>query len=197
MNFPHDICIIDLEINQVLQPDGSHKDGSVIELGAVWYRRDHLIHDTFEMRIESEEPLSEYIKTLCPHIESRYPFSLNTVLESFEAWIKAQNRSFIIGAWGNDHSYLLTYLKDRNLGLSDKLYRGLSRGVNVRHYMDMANVIYNKKPTSRGLFGMLNCWGLVFDGKQHQAMIDALNTAYLLDKVVSHKEKVLRLLGGK
>jgi inhibitor of KinA sporulation pathway (predicted exonuclease) len=197
MNFPHDICIIDLEINQVLQEDGTHKDGSIIEIGAVWYGRDHVIRNTYASMVMPEEPLSNYIKTLCPHIDGHTQIPFTEVLAQFDEWCNDENRSFIIGTWGNDHTYLLKYIKDREIWISDKLYRALSRGVNIRHYMDMANVIYNKKPLKRGLIGMLNCWGLEFDGKQHEALIDALNTAYLLDAVVNHKEKVLTLLGGK
>jgi inhibitor of KinA sporulation pathway (predicted exonuclease) len=196
VNFPHDICIIDLEINQILQPDGSHQDGSLIELGAVWYRRDHVIADTYQSAIMPEEPLSEYIQTLCPHIDGHTRMSFTEVLMAFDNWCDEQNRSFVIGAWGNDHTYLMKYFKTREIWVSSKLYRALTRGVNIRTYMDMANVIYNKKPLKRGLIGMLNCWGLEFDGTQHQATVDALNTAYLLDAVINHRDKIQALIGG-
>jgi inhibitor of KinA sporulation pathway (predicted exonuclease) len=202
MNFQTDFLILDLELNQILQPDGTHQNGSIIEIGAYWYQRDHRVDgycddpdEAFCYAVESQEPLSAYIKTLCPHLTGAAALPLNAVMDSLDRWTRTKNRAFKVAAWGNDGKYLLDTLAERSVCVSSKLFTALNRSVDLRNYVEMASVMLNKKRKGKGLRGHMEAWGLGFVGTQHRANVDAWNTARLLRNCATSLDQVRGILG--
>jgi inhibitor of KinA sporulation pathway (predicted exonuclease) len=162
---------IDLEMNQ--------PSGRIIAIGAVAFN-DNGIVDTFHEWVNPNEPLNDFIRTLC-HVDVDLGSmdQLDDVYDKFKIFVEKHGCHRQAIAWGGGDCRTLkqqiSASKDWCLGRTEMNVKCLvqailhSRGVKVQG----------------GLSKSLGKFGLKFQGTKHRADSDALNTALLYLKIIS------------
>lgn len=160
------LCVLDLEMNQ--------PSGNIIQIGAACYdiKQDKII-STFLETVNPGEKLSEYIIDLThisqASVDEARP--LDEVARSFSEWATGVGVGNLLASWGSDYNYLRQRVPSQ--------YFTWTRFLDLKQ---MSTVFQAILPSRKGggLTSQMNKVGLQFEGRQHNALTDAINTVRLL-----------------
>lgn len=167
------LVVCDLEMNQ--------PSGRIIQIGAVQLDcRTGKISDPFDRIVhpkfwgDGEKLLSPEIVELTGITQERLDaegLPLAHVLHEFWAYVGSKP----MAAWGRDVWLLIE--ASRTLGVAHKIPRALD----VKSLGEILRCIYPGK-TKGGLKSTMEAFGMQFQGRQHDAVRDARNTARLIQR---------------
>jgi DNA polymerase III alpha subunit (gram-positive type) len=159
--------VIDFEMNQPSR--------APIQLGAVQVdlTRNKMMSRMFERNVNPGEPIADRITQLTGITDDSVQAagSLEEVLKAF--W--AQCGSKRIMGWGGDAEWLLEH--------SDRLQVPYPKGVqtyDLKKIVEVFRPAFIPKPKGGGLRAAVHMVDREFEGRQHNAFMDALNTGYVL-----------------
>ena len=162
------VIVVDLEMAQPSR--------KIIQIGAVCMNlKTGFILSQFNQYVNPEEELSEYIIKLTGISQKQVDtgFKIQDALTDFWAWTK-DNNCKAVQAWGSDVWELIEESK------SNMIVYPHIRSYNIK---ELATVVKSALPNSAskgGLLATMQTFGLTFEGRQHNALTDAINTAKLL-----------------
>jgi inhibitor of KinA sporulation pathway (predicted exonuclease) len=171
----------------------------IIEIGAVMLDiRSGKIISSFETFVNPNEAIFPEITALTgiSDVETTGPNSgsLDVALDNFYQWM-ADNNCKLMAAWGRDCDEIEK--QAIKSGIINKFKK-----LDIKSMFDVLKGGLSGKKMKGGLKGTLETFGLTFEGKQHRAKVDALNTAKLLfhakeislyaDKIKEHKFRGLQ-----
>ncbi len=167
------LTIVDLEFNQPSK--------ALIQIGAVsLHLKTGEILSEFDTFVNPRETIDSYIQDLC-HISQAQVDSapdLRTALGKFWGWVDGK----AIGAWGGDVAHLTSLSRDLGIDYPHiRVYDLLGMGAILRSAIPGAS--------SGGLLKTMHAFGMKFEGQQHNALVDARNTARLTYKWISIIQK--------
>lgn len=166
--------------------------GKIIQIGAVYVdAKQNEILDEFMCYIDPEEPLGHGIDGksisdltgITEETIKNYSNSASVGLFSFLKWMeKHQCRDFV--DWGGgDYRCLMN--QATFVGIEEKRLQKL-RHHNLKSLATLLRSLLPKAAKQRGgLANTIESLGWTFEGKQHDALDDATNTAYILFKISS------------
>lgn len=146
----------------------------IIQIGAValHINSEHMeFSSQFTAYVNPREPLDPFIADLCgvnqETLDRAKPF--HEVVNDFDEWIKEHGCHLAI-AWGGDWHWL-----------QDQAQCTLVRKIlDLKAMYSLLTSDQPAKKQSRGLRGAIEHSGLHFEGIQHDALMDAINTSWLL-----------------
>ena len=178
--------VLDLEMNQ--------PSGAIIQIGAVCMdMKTGIIKSQFSQYINPQEKLDERIIALTGITQEMVDGgrSLKHVLEEmFWPWLASKH----ICAWGSDVEQLIE--------ISEIMGLRVPEGLNHYDAKAVASILRCAFPSSRtrgGLKDTMDLFGVPFIGRQHDGLVDAMNTAKLLHHFVAVTKNmyfVKKLVGG-
>jgi len=164
------VVVLDLEMNQ--------PSNNIIQIGAVLINiKSGIIEDKFNMICNPEELPSEYITNLTGITVEQVQKSehIFVVINKFWEWVEKCNCGNQIWAWGSD-----TYeLKEQSNFWKCKTPTKI-RNLNIKEMSKIFRTAIPKIKSHGGVKDTMNKFGLEFIGKEHDALVDATNTANLL-----------------
>ena len=152
------IAVLDLELS----------NNKMIEIGACIVNFGGFIEQTFSVLINQKEPVLPEIVALTGITTEeiqRIGFFESDAIQAFHVWLSRYNCR-ILASWGTDHEWFELNPRIRCLDVKA-----------------MATIMKYGLPGAKrggGLRASLEAFGLAFDGRQHRALTDAINTAQLL-----------------
>ncbi len=172
------ICVLDLEMNK--------PSNSIIEIGAVCLdAKTGKITNSFSTLVDPQEPLDPFIVqlTTITQADLAHQPKIKEALNNFNEWMTSVGCHKMVSAWGSDWHLVLNQFKQH--------------GIHFEHpkHLDikvMASVLRCAFPNTKSKGGLANTMALFdipFEGQQHQALVDASNTARLLFKFVTIVQK--------
>jgi inhibitor of KinA sporulation pathway (predicted exonuclease) len=172
-------CVLDLEMNQ--------PSGTIIEVGAVCYHsRSGKITGRFSQhaKLPEGELLNPDITTLTGITEQDLTEarSLHDVLVNLAFWAGANGCSRCMATWGTDY-WILKQAYPYRGEWDDSVPFPWKNFLNVK---EMATYLRAALPGKQrgGLKSAIEAFGLTFQGEPHRALIDAENTAILMDEML-------------
>lgn len=179
------LIVLDLEMNQ--------PSGKIIQIGAVLVdlKKQNMLVDDFNKYVNPHEPLDPYIIDLTniKQEEVDKAEDITKVLGDFWKWVEGSKCGGNIWAWGTDVEELQKVSIDNAL-LTPKL-----RSVNMKYLSFLIRSAIGSKQRG-GLKNTMDLFKVQFEGRQHNALVDATNTAYLL-KHIFDIFKVIRYIKPK
>lgn len=177
------MCILDLEMEQPCN--------SLLEIGAVILDLRRGISETFSrfIQLDSGEMPSEYITNLCNIDHDEYSLAAvpgKEALEDFWEFLEKSNCGNRLYSWGGDHDWILNYSTQYGVMTPKRL-----RTLDIKQMTEPLRFMINKK-SKGGLVNSLHTFGLEFEGTQHMALTDAINTAILFKKICDDYSKLAR-----
>jgi len=177
------IIVIDLEYNQPSR--------SIIEIGAYCVDlKGQYPPIAFSQLVDPKEILDPRIIDLCGIKQEDVDGQplIQDALESFWNWIKDTAQTKNVSAWGSDVYELIEASKKAGVRYPDRL-----RSLDIK---EMASIFRSCYPSSKqkgGLLATMNLFGLEFEGRQHRALNDAIQTARLLLLLKENMRKFLSI----
>ncbi len=162
------VIVVDLEMSQ--------PSGQIIQIGAVYMNlKTGFIVNSFNVYVNPEEELSDYIINLTGITQKQVDsgFKIQDALTDFWAWTE-QNDCRNIQAWGSDVWELIRESKLNGISYPD------IRSFNIKELSTIVRDTLPNTSTKGGLLKTMETFGLKFEGRQHNALVDATNTANLL-----------------
>ena len=164
--------VIDLEMNQP-----SHR---IIQIGAVAFdARQRKVTDEFSILVNPEEEVAEEIIELTGldpvGIQQAEP--LSSCLRYLFDWARGKGSLWV--AWGSDIDLVLS--EAQRLGIEPNRFQPFNM-------IPMARILRCSMSGSArrgGLRKTMNAFNLEFEGRQHDALVDARNTARLLGEMIN------------
>lgn len=163
------VAVLDMEMNQ--------PSGSLIQLGAVCLDiKTGRMESTFNEYINPNEIIDPFIVDLTGIDQETVDKSgtLEQVLKRFWMWCK-ENKCENIASWGSDNIILLR--ESRVCGI---IPPRLKINLDLKSVFNVARAAFPNKKASGGLKATLLLFNLEFEGRQHDALVDSINTAKLL-----------------
>ena len=157
----------------------------IIEIGAVAWDEDFNEISSFKRYIKPtmSNHISRNIAELTGINDGTVLYSSKSIadeLNDFASWCIGFNDSFTVYAWSeNDLNQILREYKMKNLSLSDGLKLVVDNWHDLQSDYDTATE--SKRATS--LSNALESLGIYFDGKMHDALDDARNTATIFKEL--------------
>lgn len=176
--------VLDFEMNQ--------PSDKIIQIGAVAIdMKDGKIKSEFNVFVNPHEEVSEFITKLTGITQSQVDSGLELEDAYTEFWKWTFGKKVI--AWGSD-GYRARQ-ESQNLGVS---YPSKLRLLNLKVMVELLREGFTG-PGAGGLVPSLKLFGLKFKGRQHDALDDARNTAFLAYDIVrrfrEHNE-ISKIIGG-
>ncbi len=163
------VIVVDLEMNQ--------PSGKIIQIGAVLMnlKTGHII-DKFDCFVNPEEYLAEYIVKLTAITQKQVDngSKIQDALGDFWNWVE-KSKSKNLQAWGSDVWELIQQSKLNHIPYPSKI-----RTFNIKELVTVVKVALPNSAVKGGLAKSMETFGLKFEGRQHNALVDAVNTANLL-----------------
>jgi DNA polymerase III alpha subunit (gram-positive type) len=164
------VITVDLEMNQ--------PSNNIIQIGAVCTNiKTNAIISSFNCICNPGELPSQFITELTgittTMVESADP--LNICLDKFWKWCKDCGCGMQVWAWGSDVYELKLQSQQLLVTVPTKL-----RVLNIKEMAKLFRSAKKDLKLSGGLKNTMEVFGLPFIGRQHDAYVDALNTATLL-----------------
>ena len=162
--------VLDLELAQPSK--------KIIQIGATCLDlRSGTTIGNFMTFVNPEEELSPFIMDLCNISQKDVDNGekLPNALMDFWNWTANTVNCRNLAAWGSDVYLLIEASKDYEVIYPHKL-----KSLNIK---EMASVMRTALPATKargGLKSTMEAFGLTFEGRQHDALTDSLNTAKLL-----------------
>jgi inhibitor of KinA sporulation pathway (predicted exonuclease) len=170
-------CVLDLEMNQ--------PSGTIIEVGAVCYHsRSGKITSRFSqhVRLPEGELLNPDIAKLTGITEKDLAAAraIDLVQYNLAFWAGANGCSRNMATWGSDY----WILKEAYRAVDTQFEFPWKNFLNVK---EMATYLRAALPGKQrgGLKSAIEAFGLTFQGEPHRALIDAENTALLMDRMLA------------
>ncbi len=163
------MIVCDLELTQPTK--------KIIQIGATCIdMRSGILIDNFKTHVNPEEELTPFIMELCGISQEDVDRGdkLPSALMDFWDWTN-RCKCTNIAAWGSDVYWLTRASKDHEVIYPKKL-----SSLNIK---DMSSVMRCALPSSKsrgGLRSTMEAFGLEFEGKQHDALVDSVNAGKLL-----------------
>jgi len=174
------LCVVDLEMNKPSR--------KIIQISAVCLdvKSGKMGAKDFNLFVNPGEPLDPFIIELCGITDKKLKdqgVELSQALTDFWTWAKAAGCAKNTSAWGNDISIVIK--QSRELGIRCEYPKILD----IKEMSTILRCAYPNNKAKGGLLNTMNLFGLPFDGRQHDALCDAKNTAKLLYhfKVITEK----------
>ncbi len=166
-------CIVlDLEMNQ--------PSNLIIQIGAcVVDLKARTIVKEFLVTCNPGELPSEYITNLTgitPEQVAAGP-SLQDALTSFWAWCEEQKLGMELAAWGGDVNWIIDASKAAGVAVPRRV-----QNLNIKQMAKVFRSAITKRGVKKsgGLKNTMQTFEMQFEGAQHNALVDAVNTAKLL-----------------
>jgi inhibitor of KinA sporulation pathway (predicted exonuclease) len=162
------LIIIDLEHNQ--------PSGNIIQIGAVFVdlKRNKVI-DKFDKYIQPGEPIAKEITELTGITDDMVRgYMPHVIFFNFWAWVEKCNCGGKLSAWGPD----VYHLKEQSLKSGVEPPKKL-KNIDIKYMFEIIRSAYGSKQRG-GLKKTLELFDFEFEGKQHDAFVDAYNTATLM-----------------
>lgn len=162
------IIVVDLELNQPSR--------KFIQIGAICMNlRTGEGLSEFNQYINPEEELSQFIVDLTGITQKQVDngFKIQDSLTEFWHWVQSKGCKNI-HAWGHDVWEIINESKKNGVSYPNV------RSYNIKEFATIVKVALPNSAQSGGLNKTMNTFGLKFEGKQHNALDDAKNTAQLL-----------------
>jgi inhibitor of KinA sporulation pathway (predicted exonuclease) len=156
---------LDLEMNQ--------PSGSIIQIGAVAMNmKNGRVNVLFKMPVNPKETIAPEITTLTGITQKDVDEAptLEVALTKFWAWAPSHS----IAAWGTDCDLVLAETRRLNVPTYGR--------VHIHNVKEMASDLRCAFPSHKargGLVPTMELFGLKFEGRHHDALDDAMNTARL------------------
>lgn len=164
------VVILDLELTQPSR--------KIIQIGAV-------VVNLKTRKIENQfNKIANPGELPCSHIEQLTGITSQMVIqaESFESvvaqfwgWVAEQRCSFQLGAWGSDVWKL--YQDSCQVSVFPP---SVPKNLDIKELAKLFRIPLASGKKSGGLLNTMTVFGLKFQGRQHDALDDAINTAWLL-----------------
>jgi inhibitor of KinA sporulation pathway (predicted exonuclease) len=171
-------CVLDLEMNQ--------PSNRIIEIGAVCFNsRSGKILSSFNKRakLPDGELLNPDITKLTGITEEDLGVacSLSHALTFLDFWAVAHGCSRNMATWGTDYWLVKEACRAESISFPWKNF------LNVK---EMATLLRAALPNTNkkqrgGLASAIEAFGLKFEGEPHRALVDAENTAMLMDRMLA------------
>jgi inhibitor of KinA sporulation pathway (predicted exonuclease) len=175
MRLPYDLIIFDMESNGATGP--------IIEIGARVLTRKGIILGQFQAFVKTDEKILKEITDLTniTDVEIETAETFPVVLKQFQEWIQKElgTKNFLLTSWSNWDTATLRRTCDEYK--IDYPFRG--KNLDAKSIVLWMSYLCDREVKSEGLKGMLEAWDLPFVGRQHSALCDAENTAFLLKRV--------------
>lgn len=162
------VIVVDLEMSQPSR--------KIIQIGAVFMNlKTGVIINEFDVFVNPEEQLSDFIIKLTGITQKQVDkgSKIQDALMEFWSWVE-QNKCRNLQAWGSDVWELIQESQSNQIAYP-----------NIRSYniKELATIVKTALPSASsrgGLLKTMELFGLTFEGRQHNALVDSLNTAKLL-----------------
>lgn len=179
--------VVDIELNCPNTPEES-----IIQIGAVVCdMRSGKLGNTLSILINPGRPIDPFIVGLCGITDEmvKDAVTLPEALEAFWIWVKEQNCGGNLSAWGSDIWEIKRATdKAREAGVPFPIYK--IRNMDIKAISQVFRVALPQHAKARGgLRNSLETFGLEFQGRQHNALDDAINTARLLGRFIEMQKK--------
>ncbi len=162
------IIVVDLEMAQPSR--------RIIQIGAVYMNlKTGFIVDKFNCYVNPEEELSDFIIKLTGISQKQVNngIKIQDALTEFWAWTKAKECKNI-QAWGSDVWELIQESKSNQIAYPN------IRSYNIKELATIVKTALPNTSVKGGLLKTMETFGLKFEGRQHNALVDATNTGNLL-----------------
>lgn len=164
------VVVLDLELTQPSR--------KIIQIGAIVVNlKTYKIENQFNKITNPGELPSNHIEQLTG-ITSQMVVqaeSFESVATQFWDWVAEQRCSFQLGAWGSDVWKL--YQDSCQVGVFPP---SVPKNLDIKELAKLFRIPLTSGKKSGGLLNTLTVFGLKFQGRQHNALDDAINTAWLL-----------------
>jgi inhibitor of KinA sporulation pathway (predicted exonuclease) len=170
------LVVLDLELNQ--------PSNLIIQIGAVAVdlKSKKILSEQFNKVANPGELPSEYITNLTGITQDMVANAepLKDVLESFWSWLKSIHCDRELGAWGGDVYMVIEASKALGVDRPARV-----KNTDIKAVSKVFRAAMPKARKSGGLKATMDLYGLNFEGTQHDALADAINTAKLLIHLTS------------
>ena len=174
--------IVDLEMNPVAKQFKEERTISrmeIIEIGAVIMDENFLVLGEFKTLVKpqfNDEIYKKYepLTGISTNMVSTAP-AFSTAYEMFVNWCESYGKEYEVYAWSeNDYNQLVAEMTQKN-------YSNENMKKPLKHWNDFQKEYSEKLGLERimSLENALYCAGMDFEGRQHDALCDAKNTAKL------------------
>ncbi len=174
---------VDLEMHPIDRRYSSERSiirNEIIEFGAVMLDDDLNEISTFKEFVKPELMfrMKEKIKVLTGITQAQLASAdkFSVVLQEFMDWCKSMGEDFRIYAWSeNDLEQIQGELKIKQVEITPEIQQLMDNWEDFQK--EYCQIV--KAESRINLEKALNCVGIIFDGKMHDALWDARNTAQL------------------
>ncbi len=148
--------------------------------------------DEFMEYVNPNEPLSDYIVNLTGihPSDTESADQLFVVLGNFWKWTEKMGCKNLC-SWGTDHDCLVAQTKL----FEDVHYPNKLHFLNLKEMGSLLRSCYPQSKQKGGLLSTMELFGLPFVGRQHDALVDAQNTARLLFYIKDSFRKQVEITG--
>ena len=160
----------------VLDLEHTQPSGKIIQIGAVFVdlKRNKVI-DTLNKYIDPGEPIHPEITLLTGITDDDVKYNEPAdVFSFFWQWVQGCNCGKKLAAWGNDVYHLRRQSIDNGACVPEKIHN-----IDIKYLFELVSSASGGKQRG-GLKNCLDLFGFEFEGKQHNALDDAKNTATLM-----------------
>lgn len=179
---------IDFEMNPISRDHASERKlykQEIIEIGAVMINENHEEISTFKAYVKPlySQKVTRKVYELTGITDNDLFFAegIECQLNEFVQWcIETSENDFVVYAWSeNDLLQLNAEIAMKSIQVSEQLQSIIDSWKDLQ--LEYDEVVGSEKPT--GLSKALESIGIMFDGKMHDALDDARNTAVLFKEV--------------